>query len=71
LVQFIPSKRADVDILIAEFNPFVSKMKKQGAQELHDILTRIWGEETFCFIYRVPRKGLVQYHVAFDQVINV
>lgn len=71
LVQFQPTRRADVDMMVSEFNPYVARVKKEGDVEVRKLLERIWGEDTYCFAYRPARKGNVQYHVAFDELINL
>lgn len=71
LVQFIPTRTDDIDILVREFNPRITDMKKDSARYVRDLLKQVWGEGTFVFIHRVPRHGKVTYHVAFDQEINL
>lgn len=68
VVSFIPSRISDVDVIYREFNPCAAN--PQSKSIVGNALTECWDKSRYCFIYRPPRIGRVDFFAAFDYQVR-
>lgn len=68
LVSFVPTKMLDVTTIVEEFNPKPAALNSK--EVVKNALTQAWKDHRFCFIWREPFTGKIQYYCGFDNVVN-